>query len=174
MSQTIQQYLQKDTRVQLFLSYSLICLKVTAKHLQLNKNHLSVGACGENSFFLYFVLGLKIVLHDLSIFIKCRSSCFLVGHEYLTVSESLLRKCNYNKVFDLLNIKSRILCNFGLIFKQECFYLWNTGLVFLTPKTWDNSPNNIEIRPTQTFSVPRGLVTGLVTGLTALKAPLVF
>ena len=38
----------------------------------------------------------------------------------------------------------------------------------LTPKTWEKSPNNIEIGPNFTYPVSRGLVTGLA----APKAPL--
>ena len=35
----------------------------------------------------------------------------------------------------------------------------------LTPKTWEKSPNNKEIRLNLSYPVSRGLVTGLVTGL---------
>ena len=55
----------------------------------------------------------------------------------------------------------------AIFFQAQIFAFLTPKMDSLTPKTWEKSPNNIEIGPNFTYPVSRGLETGLAVA----KAP---
>ena len=72
---------------------------------------------------------------------------------------------SYNEIFKLAFFLS--IQFFAIFFHAHIFAFLTPKMDFLTPKTWEKSPNNIEIGPNFTYPVSKGLETGSA----AAKAP---